>query len=90
MSEEDEVVTVCVEVICGENERDVVVSLSTFENGIAEGQSRVEVKCEVNNSQIDNDNVLLRCILQPVMTMQYYRLISYLNRQPHNSVETFP
>ena len=42
MSEEDEVVTVCIEVISGENERDVLVSLSTLENEFAAGQSRVE------------------------------------------------
>ena len=90
MSEEDEVVTVCVEVIRGENERDVVVSLSTLENGIAEGQSNVKVMHETMNLQIDDDNVLLHCILQLVMTMEYYRPIFYLSRQPHNSVETFP
>ena len=44
VSEEDEVVTVCVEVIRGENERDVVVALSTLENGIAAGQSSVKFK----------------------------------------------
>ena len=83
-------VTVCVEVIRGENERDVVVSLSTLENGIAEGQSSVKVMHETMNLQIDDDNVLLHCILQLVMTMEYYRSIFYLSRQPHNSVETFP
>ena len=57
MSEEDEVVTVCVEVIRGENERDVVVSLSTLGNGIAEGQSSVKVMHETMNLQIDDDNV---------------------------------
>ena len=90
MSEEDEVVTVCVEVIRGENERDVLVSLSTLRNGIAEGQSSIEVKHEAMNLQIDDDNVLLCCIMQLVMTMEYYRPISYLSRQPHYSVETFP
>ena len=42
MSEEDQVVTVCVEVSNGESERDVLVSLSTLEDGFAAGQSRVE------------------------------------------------
>ena len=90
MSEEDEVVTVCVEVFRGDHERDVLVFLSTQENEFATGQSRVEVKHEAMNLQVDDDNVLLRCIMQLVMTMEYYRPISYLSRQPHNSVETFP
>ena len=90
VSEEDEVVTVCVEVIRGENERDVFVSLSTLENEFAAGQSRVEVKRETMNLQIDDDHVPLRCIMQLVVTMECYRPISYLSRQPHNSVETFP
>ena len=44
VSEEDEVVTVCVEVISGGNERDVIVSLSTLENGLAAGQLNVKFK----------------------------------------------
>lgn len=39
VSEEDQVVTVCVGVINGESERDVLVSLSTLEDGFAAGQS---------------------------------------------------
>ena len=50
MSEEDEVVTVCVEVISGENERDVVVFLSTLENGIAAGQSSVKFKHDTSHA----------------------------------------
>ena len=44
MSEEDELVTVCVEVMRGDHERDVLVSLSTLENGVAAGQSSVKFK----------------------------------------------
>ena len=40
-------VTVCVEVIRGDHERDVLVSLSTLENGIAEGQSSVKFKHDI-------------------------------------------
>ena len=67
VSEEDEVVTVCVEVISGENERDVIVSLSTLENGLAAGQLNVEFK---HDTSCADDSVLLNCIMQLMMTME--------------------